>query len=70
MSGVVKFLHRQFVVPWNEFVKTLQHNYAKDGGYFPRLRGVLTQWARLVNYVFASLNFCWLLPVITVATSY
>ncbi|XP_076814638.1 NADH dehydrogenase [ubiquinone] 1 alpha subcomplex subunit 12-like [Clavelina lepadiformis] len=46
MTGVVKFLHRQFVVPFSEMMKTFQHNYAQDGGYFPRIRGVLTQIAR------------------------
>ena len=51
--GIVKFLHRQFVVPWNELMKTLRHNYAQDGGYFPRIRGVLTQVARYAFFFFA-----------------
>jgi len=46
MSKLVKLLHRQFVVPWSELKKTILHYKANDGGYFPRTRGFLIQWAR------------------------
>jgi NADH:ubiquinone oxidoreductase subunit len=46
MSAVIKLLRAQFVTPYQELMKTLRHNYAKDGGYIPRFRGVFIEMCR------------------------
>ena len=47
MSKLKALLKAQFYTPLNELKLTLQHNYAKDGGYFPRTRGVFIQVLRM-----------------------
>merc|ERR1739842_83311 len=45
--ALAKFFKAQFKTPLVELHKTLQHQYAKDGGYLPRIRGVFIQLLRM-----------------------